>query len=284
MRRLTTLAFSLLFIGALKAQVNNDLLFYDPEDRTIFYRYMAEFSGKKNLSNSELLIKTAEYFLGTPYVNFTLEATSPNEKLIINLRELDCTTYTETVLALVRTLKSDTLTFEKYADELRKIRFRGGVIDGFVSRLHYFSDWIYDNERMGIVKNLTRQAGGRPLVIDAYLMSRVSRNYRQLVADSTLIPPIREIEQQISARRHYYIPKNALRADKIQDGDILAMNRDGRGIGITHMGFAVKKNGVVYFMHASSTGKRVMITEEPFVDYLARIRTNRGFMIVRPVF
>ncbi|MDR1699061.1 MAG: DUF1460 domain-containing protein, partial [Prevotellaceae bacterium] len=163
-------------------------------------------------------------------------------------------------------------------------RYRGGVLDGFVSRLHYFSDWIYDNEKMGIVQDITKQAGGQPYDVTAYLMSRISKNYRQLVADTTLIAPIRKIEEEISSRKHYFIPKTALKPSKIQDGDILAMTTSGKGIEIMHMGFAVKREGKVYFMHASSTGKCVMITEEPFVNYVRRIKSNKGFMIVRPVY
>jgi len=304
MKKLTVFAFFLFFATVLNAQkiepalttataalmpdstelrISNSIA-YTLKDQEIFQKYMADFSDKKNLPGNELLIQTAEYLLDTPYTNFTLEATAPAENLIINLRELDCTTFTETVLALVRTLKSGNPTFAQYADELREIRYRDGKMDGFVSRLHYFSDWIYDNEKMDIVKDVTKQAGGQLFNVKAFLMSKVSKNYRQLVADSTLIEPIRKIEEKISRRKHYFIPKDALKAGKIQDGDILAMTTNGNGIEIMHMGFALKRDSTVYFIHASSTGKCVMITEEPFADYLKGLKRNTGFMIVRPVF
>jgi hypothetical protein len=288
MKTLSLLSFFLLFTALLSAKtaatVPDSMLVYTPEDVEIFAQYINEFSENKDLPDGELLLKTGEFLLETPYVGFTLEVAAPAEKLIINLRELDCTTFAETVLALARTLKSATPTFKQYADELRNIRYRGGKLDGFVSRLHYFSDWIYDNEKMGIVQDMTKQAGGKLFNVRAFLMSKISKNYRQLAADTTLIAPIRSIEKKISSRKHYFIPKTALNADAIQDGDILAMTTGGNGIEIMHMGFAVKRDGVVYFMHASSNEKKVMITEEPFVDYLKKLKSNTGFMIVRPVF
>ncbi len=288
MKRLILFPFFLLFISNLNAQMSkilpDSMLVYTPEDKEIFNDYIIKFSDKKDLAIGNLLLKTGEFLLNTPYVNFTLEETAPAEKLIINLRELDCTTFTETALALSRTLKSDNQTFENYCKELCKIRYRGGEMNGFVSRLHYFSDWIYDNEQMGIVKNITKQAGGQPFNVTAYLMSKVSKNYRQLVADTTLIAPIKEIEEEITNRKHYFIPKTALKASKIQNGDILAMTTRGKGIEIMHMGLAVKRDGKVYFMHASSKEKRVMITEVPFVNYLRTLRSNTGFMIIRPVY
>ena len=46
------------------------------------------------------------------------------------------------------------------AETLEYIRYRGGKKDGFSSRLHYALDWIYDNERKGIIKNITADLKG----------------------------------------------------------------------------------------------------------------------------
>ncbi len=123
MKRLIVLPFLLFFITVYA----NDSIIYSPEDREIFDNYIAGFTENKDLPIGDLLVKTGEFLLDTPYVNYTLEAAAPDEKLIVNLRELDCTTFAETVLALVRTLKSDTPVFEQYCNELCNIRYRGGV-------------------------------------------------------------------------------------------------------------------------------------------------------------
>ena len=257
---------------------------YTPEDRAIFDDYIAIFHVKKDLPMNQLVLETGFYFLETPYVNFTLEATNPDEKLIINLRELDCTTFTETCLALARTLKSGDISFERYAKELMLLRFRGGILDGYASRLHYFSEWLSDNVSLGIIEDITQEAGGIHFPLTLNLMTRVSRNYPQL-SDPLVLKQIAEKEVRLSSRTYYYIPKAGIDAAKpfIRDGDILSMTVSGRGMDIMHMGFAVHIDNDLYFIHASSTNKRVVVTQVPFTEYLAGIRTNTGIMIARPL-
>ena len=84
------------------------------------------------------------------------------EHLVINLRELDCVTFVENVVALAWLVTSREKSFEAFRRMLRKIRYRQGRLQGYTSRLHYFSDWIYDNEKKGIVRDVTKEIGGRP--------------------------------------------------------------------------------------------------------------------------
>lgn len=67
---------------------------------------------EKSLPLDELMIHTALFFRGTPYVASTLE--KEPEGLVVNLQELDCTTFAETVLALSRTLREENPTFENF--------------------------------------------------------------------------------------------------------------------------------------------------------------------------
>ena len=40
-------------------------------------------------------------------------------------------------------------------------RYRDGTCTGaYLSRLHYLEDWLYDNNRRGLVADLTRSLGG----------------------------------------------------------------------------------------------------------------------------
>jgi hypothetical protein len=172
-------------------------------------------------------------------------------------------------------------SIDNYACELMKIRYRNGNLDGYTSRLHYFSDWIYSNDKAGIVKDVTHESGGVhfPIMVDA--MTRLSKNYVQL-SDTSFVRRIAEIQKEISSRTYYYIPKTRIDSIDIHNGDILVLTVSGKGMDIMHMGIAVIKNNTVYFMHASSKFKQVMITEVPFKEYLAGIKSNTGYMIVRP--
>ena len=123
---------------------------FQPEDRRIAEEKLKTFSSKSSLSIAELIPEIGYSFLGTPYVGATLE-NGLEEKLVINLRELDCTTFAETCLALARTVKSGKTDFESYITELEHIRYRDGIRNQYLSRIHYFSEWIRNNAEKKIV-------------------------------------------------------------------------------------------------------------------------------------
>ncbi len=272
----------LFFPLTLSAQwLPDSMVVYTEGDKEIFEDYVEKFLPRKDSSMNQLMLETGFYFLGTPYVSYTLEVTD-TEKLIVNLRQLDCTTFTETCLALVRTIKSQP-TFENYLCQLQKIRYRDGLLEDYASRLHYFSDWIYNNDENGIVKNLTQELGGIPYPLYVNVMTRFRNKYVHLKDNDSLCVKIDTLEKQISAREYFYIPKAQIDSIDIHEGDIMAMTINGKGLDIMHMGIAVKKDERLYFMHASSVGKEVMITAVPFTEYLAGIKSCWGCMILRPL-
>ena len=79
--------------------------------------------------------------LGRPYVAATLELFPDEEQLIVNTRQLDCTTLVETVAALTICRQQGHTSFADYCTVLRQLRYRQGICQGYPSRLHYFSDW-----------------------------------------------------------------------------------------------------------------------------------------------
>ncbi len=82
------------------------------------------------------MVKLGTYFQGTPYVGHTLEAEG-EEQLVINLREMDCTTLVENCLALAKTIQNGRPDFSRFASRLKNIRYHSGIINGYPSRLHY---------------------------------------------------------------------------------------------------------------------------------------------------
>ena len=96
----------------------------------------------------ERLVQVAHLFLDKPYVAATLEGEP--ETLVVNFRELDCTTLVESVLALSQPVSS----FADYTEALRGLRYLNGEVR-YTERLHYFADWMYANEKRGLVKDFT---------------------------------------------------------------------------------------------------------------------------------
>ena len=236
------------------------------------------------LSTGALAARIGRTFVGAPYVPGTLEAPGP-ERLIVNLRTFDCVTFVESNLALARTIKNhEQPSFAGFKRELQRIRYRGGAIDEYRSRLHYFSDWIDDNAAKDVVTNITADLGGvrdpRPI----NFMTTNADKYRQL-ADASVRDQIAQQEQQLSARARYVIPENriASAASKIQDGDVIAAVSTLPGLDIAHTGLALWVNGKLHLMHAPLVGSHVEISEVPLADRIIRQEKQNGIMVARPL-
>ncbi|MBX2976160.1 MAG: DUF1460 domain-containing protein [Ignavibacteriaceae bacterium] len=242
----------------------------------------------KNLSTlpiNDLVTEIGKTFINTEYIAHTLE-TEGDEKLVVNLSGLDCTTFLETALTFARTVKKGKYDLESYLDELKYIRYRNGNLDGYASRLHYFSDWIYNNVEKEIVKDITKEIGGKKISFDVWYMSKNFEAYRMLKANPKYIPIIQEQEKAIRSRTYYYIPKSEVNLfeDKIQNGDLIAITTNLKGLDISHVGIAVKmQNGRIHFMHAPLEGAKVQISPEPIQQYLEKIKKHTGIIVLRPL-
>lgn len=232
----------------------------------------------------KVIVEIGRSFLGTEYRAHALDIPG-EERLVVNLRGLDCVSFCENALVLARCVKMQKLTFDDYKAELQHVRYRGGIIDRYPSRLHYFTDWISDNEKKGILKNVTKELGGEPYRKVINFMSTHPEAYRQLRENPEFVALIAAQEKELSARAQFFIPKEKLRfrEEHIEDGDILAITTTIEGLDVSHTGIAVQQNGRLHMLHAPDVGYRVTITELPLTDYLATKKTQSGVIVARPV-
>lgn len=247
---------------------------------------MLSHLAQKDLSSTspnELLIAIGKEFLKTPYVEKTLELPG-DEKLVINLTGLDCTTYLETVVTLVRLAEKGEFTFEAFENELENLRYRDGENQGYPSRLHYFSDWIYENQKKGIIKDITEAIGGSVYPNAPSFMSENPKFYAQL-ADPTNLAEIKTTEADIRKRSYFYIPKTEISKleQNIQSGDLIAITTSMPNLDIVHTGFAISQNGRIHLMHASSKNAEVEISALPLSDYLKGNKSQSGIIVARLV-
>ena len=234
---------------------------------------------------NEVITEIGKSFLKTDYVANTLEKDG-DEQLVINLTGLDCTTFLETSLTFARCIKKDKTSFEDYQNELTYIRYRDGKLDKYPSRLHYFSDWIYNNQQKSIVKDITEEIGGKPIKFKLNFMSENPKYYKQLQENPEFIPVIREQEKEINARQYYYIPEDDIEKfeSKIQSGDLIALTTSDKGLDIGHVGIAIKMDdGRIHFLHAPLAGSKVQITETPLSDYAKKIKKHTGIIVLRVI-
>lgn len=232
----------------------------------------------------QVIVAMGKSFLGTEYIANTLEQPG-EEHLVINMRGLDCVTFYENALVLARCIKKNKTTFEDYKAELQFVRYRGGIVNGYPSRLHYFTDYVYDNEKKGVLKNVTKTIGGVIYKRKIDFMSTHPDSYRQLKEQPELIKLITKQEEAINKRPMFHIPKDGVDkiASKIQNGDVLAISTDIQGIDVSHTGLAIWQNGKLHFLHAPLSGSNVQITEKTLVEYLAASAKRLGVMVARPL-
>lgn len=266
------------------SQISTDSILYKPEDKKIVEEKLQLFSKSAALPINELIVEVGKSFLDTPYVSATLE-NGAEEKLVINLRELDCTTFVENVLALSRAVKSGKSDFYSFVSELQRIRYRNGIRNGYPSRLHYFSEWIRDNQKKGIVDGAPNKNGQK---IDKLInfMSTHPADYPVLKAHPELIPLISRHESELSKYDFWYFPKSDFvnLYTNLKHGDIIALTSTIDGVDINHVGIIIKKGNEFYLLHAPLSGKKVLISDGPITDFLKPASKNSGIMIARPIF
>jgi hypothetical protein len=234
----------------------------------VFNTLLAKANERKwrELPIGECMKRVARELEGTPYVGFTLELDRDSEICSVNLTGLDCVTFFEDTLDFSRMLKRGGRTPAAMLDEIRFTRYRGGKMTDFTSRLHYTNDWMFDNDKKGVVKLLAPDLpGAAPFTQKVGIMSERPKNYRQLAAHLELIPAIKKFEDQINARPTMFIPMDKLPAveSKLQSGDIVGVATSERGIDIAHTGLVITDDaGVPHFMDASSSKRKMKVTFE----------------------
>lgn len=276
MKRLIIYIIGIMLVQGMKAQTT-----YQQADSLKICQLLRQ----ANRETSVLWL--ARQFLGVPYVAHTLEV-NDDERLVVNTRQLDCTTLVETVAALKLCTQAGKHGFADYLNALRQLRYRQGRMAGYPSRLHYFTDWIRDKVAMQLVTDI--QQPNPPFLavqtVNVDYMSTHTSAYKALKANAALVPEIRAAEQSLTGMKVRYIPKRSLRNSAllrkvIKDGDILAITCNKKGLDIAHLGFAVWRSNGLHLLNASMIHKKVI--EEPMTlyQYMQKHKTHTGIRVVR---
>jgi Protein of unknown function (DUF1460) len=246
----------------------------------------------KALPIGERTAAVGQALVGTRYKHFTLEIDNRIESPSVNFQGMDCWTFFEIALSFARMLNEPESNWspERLLHYIELDRYRGGECNGdYLSRLHYLEDWLYDNDRRGLVEDLTRDLGGRSVPHSAREMSAGWRHYRYLAANRSLLGPLARMEANVSSRPLYEIPKSKVAGieSKLRSGDIIGIiSRDRGGLYSTaHVGLALRTNdGVLHFMHASSPSNygRVVV-DSRLSKYLYRYSSDSGILVARPL-
>lgn len=238
-------------------------------------------------------VRVGELAVGTPYEAFTLEeylraGGSPvrTEPLTLSLTRFDCVSLVESCLAVSRVAAEEGApSWDAFAREMERMRYRGGERRGYVSRLHYFSEWIRDNERRGLVRDLGQELGGVPDDRPLRFMTEHRESYPAL-AHPEVFRAIAEIERELDCCPRWVVPKARIPevSDRIRTGDVLAFATGIEGLDVTHSAFAYRDGaGVLRVLHAPLSGGAVEVTRATLPEYVAGIKRSTGILVARPL-
>lgn len=255
-----------------------------PQDKKAFNSKIEFISTLGTEEIGAQMVAIGKSFIGIPYIAKTLEI-GETESLVINLQGLDCTTFVENVLAFGLMLKTQKTDFDSYTHYLETIRYKDGELDGYASRLHYFSEWIANNEQKGLLKDVTSELGGMESNKTINFMS-THRELYPFLKDSDNYNKIKSSEEFLKGRSICILPQDQIKAKEhlIRSGDIIALTTSIKGLDITHTGIATREaDGRIHLLHASTGSMEVEVSKLPLTDYLKDIKNNTGIMVARPL-
>lgn len=269
--------------GKTQAASQQQMRFHCSNDTTEINQLLADGAKSGLKKPNELMSFYAHKLIGRPYAAHTLEAET--EKLTINIDELDCTTFIESLYALARTTLNQRQSWRDYANQLESVRYHRGVIGDYSSRLHYISDWIIDNNSRGNLVEITAdlpRVAYKVKTID--YMSSHRDQYPQL-ADSAVFEKIRDFERGFCNHRFPYIKKESLDAkdivEELESGDIVAITTKTPGLDVSHLGIIEKKDKTLFLLDASSTGKKVQLETTDLKEMLRMQKNVYGIRVFR---
>lgn len=255
-----------------------------PQDKQAFENKTIAIDGLLENDFGKTLVAVGKSFEGTPYVAKTLEI-GKTESLVINLHGLDCTTFVENVLAFSLLLRDGKSDFDSFTKKLETIRYKDGKLDGYSSRLHYFSEWIANNEQKGLVKEITAEIGGIEINKEINFMG-THRDLYPFLKDDDNFKKIIATEKTLKERTFCYLPQDEIEGIEylIRTGDVIALATSINGLDVTHTGIATReKDGRIHLLHAATGSMEVEVSKLPLADYLKGIKKNIGIIVARPL-
>lgn len=225
-------------------------------------------------------------FRGRPYLEGTLDA-SATETLVVRLDGFDCVTFVETTLAMARGATAGDTTYAGFANRLAEQRYRNGTVQGYCSRLHYFTEWLANNESKGNVDRLDDELGGTRIADTLDFMSTHRSSYDRFANNDSLYACVQTMESRVQVQQQKrptrYIPQDSIRAvyDQLQAGDIVGMATSVDGLDIAHTGLVYAANdGTRGLLHASLSDG--VVVSPDLQRYVQNIEHQIGIVVARP--
>lgn len=250
---------------------------------TIVINQLLDKGRESGLNEPNALIEFyARQLLGTPYVAHTLEG--DEELLTINIHQLDCLTFIETLYSLTRCTLNQRYSWRDFAANIENVRYRGGEMGDYSTRIHYISEWIIDNHVRGNLVEVTPDLPHADYMVkNIDYMTHHTGSYRQLKNDTAMVEKIRRYE--LRNHRFPYLKRSWLNNKDVKaalrSGDFVSLVTKTEGLDVSHNGIIIVDKGEPYLLDASMSGGKVMLESKPLFRFLERSKTNIGVRVFR---
>lgn len=257
------------------------VVFAEPTD-SLFVEQVLRKYAQTDMDAGALTASIGREFVGRPYVGGTLEVNVPDEVLVVNTREVDCTTFVDQVLALTLTVLHGETDYAAFCRWLTQLRYRGGVLDGYASRLHYFADFVQDNSEWFECLPSADDVRYPLQQLTLSFMSTHPDSYPALKGKPEAVSLIREVEHHYAGYPVRYIPKeDASLSRLLQEGDVVALLTTVKGLDVSHLGIAVREKGELRLLHASSVAGKVIVEPRSLPAMLGTRKSCPGIRAIR---
>lgn len=281
MRRFIIAIFFLAVIAYARAQFVE--FANEKADTAKITAMMGEVLAAKPASPGDAVLQFGLKFVGVPYKGGTLEGDP--EKLRVNIDSVDCTTFVEMMMALAMTVDQRRHTWRDFAFNLQKLRYRGGEINGYPSRLHYICDWAIDNTHRGNITDVTTTFPRYGYIVKSIDFMSANADRYPALKDSASHAGIKNVEIGYRNHRFPYLKANDTASKDMmagfRNGDIVAFTTKLKNLDVTHMGIIMLKNGEPYVLHASSSAGKVVVSDKPLAAFLKRNTSMNGVRVFR---
>lgn len=275
---ITALAILVLAVSPI-----NQTVHAQASDQDTFEKWLKE--GRNYYQTGKSIPQLIEFYaqkqLGIPYVGGLLEV-PVMEQLVVTLEGSDCVLFVEHSLALTLTTLQNSTEYSDLSTNIALLRYQNGQVDGYASRLHYFSDWLKTNQGKEILDILHKNNSTLPVLDPVNFMTKNRSAYRQLQASDSLFQLMKEREDYLQSNQIRYIPEHRIHEfeESFQTGDILSFVSTIDGLDIAHTALIVKEGKRVGFYHASTTGQ-VIKDPKTLSEYTLDRRNVDGIIVAR---
>lgn len=234
----------------------------------------------EQVSMGKIIQSIAHQLIASEYKAGLLDQ-SDQETLVVSLKQFDCLLFIENVLAIANNIATKNYSYQAYTKKLENQRYWNGEINGYCSRLHYFTDWIEDNQRRGNIRNITTELGSIKTNKKLNFMTAHRQSYKNLAKNDANFQCIARVEKSLPSDFNYIPTKNIKQTySRLEPGDIVGVATNIPGLDFTHTGFVYRQpNGQVGLIHASPAGK--VVIAQDLQNYISKVENAIGIVVTR---